>query len=166
MQFVLISACLLGDSVRYNGGHKRNDHPVIRRWLREGRIVSVCPEVAGGLPVPRAPAEILNGADGLRVFAGHAKVIDARGMDVSLHFVRGAEHALECARSRNIRVAILKEGSPSCGSRYVYDGSFTATKIPGAGVTAALLRRAGITVFSEAELDHAYNLLMELEAAK
>ncbi len=164
MESVLVSACLLGESVRYNGGDKRCDHQVLHRWVCEGRAVPVCPEVAGGLPVPRPPAEIADAAGGLRVLASTAKVIDVTGRDVSLQFVKGAEQALARTHSSGLRVAILKEGSPSCGSSYTYDGTFSAAKVPTAGVTAALLRQAGLHVFSEAQLAEADRLLWQLEA--
>jgi uncharacterized protein YbbK (DUF523 family) len=165
MESVLISSCLLGEAVRYNGGDKRCDDDVLRRWIREGRVVPVCPEVAGGLPVPRPPAEIVQGAGGLKVLAGEARVVDANGRNVSAEFVKGAEQALARARSLNIRVAILKEGSPSCGTTYTYDGTFSATRVPSPGVTAAALQQAGIHVFSEAQLAEADALIRQLEAA-
>lgn len=165
MELVLVSACLLGESVRYNASHKLCVHPVLRRWFTEGRVVSVCPEVEGGLPVPRPAAEIVNAAGGAGVLQGYTKVIDANGRNVSAHFVQGAEQALEHARAWNIRIAVLKEGSPSCGSTFIYDGSFSAKKIAGSGVTAALLRQHGINIFSEAELEEADNLMRRIEGA-
>jgi uncharacterized protein YbbK (DUF523 family) len=164
MESVLVSACLLGTPVRYNGGDKRCDNEVLQRWFREGRPVPICPEVDGGLPIPRPPAEIDHAAGGLEVLAGAVKVIDSTGRDVSLQFVKGAEHALACAQSKNIRIAVLKEGSPSCGSSYTYDGTFTGRKVSLPGVTTALLQQAGIHVFSETQLEEADNLLSQLEA--
>ena len=159
MQKVLVSACLLGEPVRYNGADKRSDHEVLRRWIAEGRVVPVCPEIAGGLPVPRPPAEVESGAGGEAVLSGAARVIDVSGADVSPHFVRGAEAALAAARAHGIRVAVLKEGSPSCGSAFSYDGTFTSTRVPLPGVTTALLRRAGIAVFGEDQLTEAEEAL-------
>lgn len=89
MEKILVSACLLGDPVRFDGGDKRCEHEVLRRWVSEGRVVPICPEVAGGLQVPRAPAEIVGGAGGARVLAGAARVVDVGGRDVSAYFVRG-----------------------------------------------------------------------------
>ena len=163
MEFVLVSACLVGELVRYNGGDKRTDHPVLQRWLGEGRVVTICPEVAGGLPVPRPPAEIVGGAGGLNVLSGDAKVLDDRGRDVTGQFVRGAEHSLAVARSKSIRIAVLKEGSPSCGSGYIYDGTFTGTRVFDIGVAAACLLRAGIQVFSEAQFEEADQILRRFE---
>jgi uncharacterized protein YbbK (DUF523 family) len=165
MEKILVSACLLGQPVRHNGAHKRSDDEILRRWIEEGRVVAVCPEIAGGLPVPRPAAEIVGGADGSRVLAGEVNVIDFNGRDVSPHFVSGANVALEAARANNIRIAILKEGSPSCGSGYTYDGTFTSTRVPDHhGVTAALLSDNGIRVFSEMQLAEAEECLKQLGA--
>jgi uncharacterized protein YbbK (DUF523 family) len=150
--------------VRYNGGEKRSNDPILQRWLQEGRVVSVCTEALGGLPVPRLPAEIAEGAGGLKVLQGAARVMDTADRDVSAQFRQGAGHALRLAQSRRIRIAILKEGSPSCGTGYSYDGSFTGIKVPLPGVTAARLRQAGIQVFSETQLQEAADLLKQLEA--
>ncbi len=160
MEKILVSACLLGEPVRHNGAHKRSGNDILRRWIEEGRVVAVCPEIAGGLPVPRPASEIVGGADGSRVLAGEVSVTDVDGRDVSRHFVNGANVALQAARANGIRIAILKEGSPSCGSGYTYDGTFTSTRVPGHhGVTAALLRDNGIRVFSEMQLAEAEECL-------
>ena len=164
MELILVSSCLLGERVRYNGGDKRCNDPKLQRWLQEGRVVSVCPEVAGGLSVPRPPAEIAAGAGGMEVLKGTAKVMDATGLDVSAQFLQGAGQALELTRSRRIRIAILKEGSPSCGTGYTYDGNFTRTKVTHPGVCAARLQETGVQVFNEAQLKQADSLLRQLEA--
>jgi uncharacterized protein YbbK (DUF523 family) len=163
MQHVLVSSCLLGAPVRYNGEHKRSDSAILARWVAEGRVVAVCPEMAGGLPVPRPAAEIASGASGAAVLAGKAKVIDVRGNDLSAAFVAGARDTLLQAQALGIRVAVLKEGSPSCGSGYIYDGSFSGSKLNGHGVTAALLQSAGLRVFSEAQLAEAEAFLLSLD---
>jgi len=152
---VLVSACLLGARVRYHGGDAACEHPVLRRWAREGRLVTVCPEQDGGLPTPRPPAEIAGAGGGAAVLAHQAVVRTSAGVDVTDAYRRGAERALAVAQQHGIRVAILKEGSPSCGSSVVYDGTFSGTRVAGAGVTAALLAAHGIQVFSEHELDAA-----------
>ena len=162
---ILVSACLLGHPVRYNGLDKKTDDDHLRRWVEEGRVVSVCPEVAGGLPVPRPPAEIAGGGGGAAVLSGEARVIALTGADVTLEFVHGADHALAKAAEHGIRVAVLKEGSPSCGSSYSYDGSFTGARVPVPGVTAARLAAAGLRVFSEHELAAADACLRALDAA-
>lgn len=115
---VLVSACLLGQGVRYDGRDKRSHHPVLQAWLAQGRVLPLCPEVAGGLPVPRLPAEIEAGAGGAAVRAGVARVYDARGGDVTAAFARGAEAALALVRQHGVRMAVLKAGSPSCGSAW------------------------------------------------
>jgi uncharacterized protein YbbK (DUF523 family) len=166
MESILVSACLVGEAVRYNGGDKRCDSEILKRWMREGRVVPVCPEVAGGLSVPRAPAEIEGGAGGFKILENAARVVDSTGRDVSLQFVRGAEHTLAKARSKGIRIAVLKEGSPSCGMSYTYDGTFSGTKVALPGVTTALLQQAGIHVFSEAQLEDADSLLQKLDRVK
>jgi uncharacterized protein YbbK (DUF523 family) len=151
---IVVSACLLGSPVRYDGRDKKSDHPVLQRWLEEGRIVSVCPEMLGGLPTPRPPAEIM---------AGTRRVTTPSGEDVTGAFEKGARIAAEQSAAHAIRVAILKEGSPSCGSSYVYDGTFTRTRVAGEGVTAGLLRERGLAVFSEEELDAAEAYVAALE---
>ena len=160
---VLVSACLLGQPVRYHGGSAECRDPILQRWLAEGRVIAVCPEISGGLPAPRPAAEIRFARSGDRVPGGDAEVIDATGADVTPAFVRGAEHALAIARSRHVRIAVLKEGSPSCGSGYIYDGSFSGTRAPGMGVTAACLVDAGIRVFSESQLEQAALYLAQLD---
>lgn len=166
MEYILISACLLGEHVRYNAGDKRCDDPILQSWLREGRVVSACPEVLGGLPVPRAPAEIVGGAGGMGVVKGVARVVDSSGKDVSEQFKLGTEQTLQLARSGHIRMAILKEGSPSCGTGYTYDGRFTGTRVGLPGVTAARLQEAGVRVFSEVNLEEAGEWLRWLEAGE
>ena len=146
MKRVLVSACLLGERVRFDGREKGVQHPVLQRWLAEGRVVRVCPEVEGGLPVPRPPAELQ--PDG--------RVVTDSGVDVSDAFARGAAEALRLVREHQIEVAVLKEGSPSCGSGFIYDGTFSKTKVVGSGgETTRLLRANGVKVFSELEWDEA-----------
>lgn len=150
---VLVSACLLGQPVRYDG--RSSGYPdLLQRWQGEGRVVPLCPEVAGGLPTPRPPAEIPGGQGG-EVLDGTAVVVTVIGEDVSAAFLAGARQALALAHKHGIRVAVLKTGSPSCGNRLTYDGTFSGVKVPGEGVTAALLRREGVLVFSELELEQA-----------
>ncbi len=135
-----MSACLLGERVRFDGQSKASPHPVLTRWLEQGRVVRVCPEVEGGLPVPRPPAE--QQPDG--------RVVTDGGLDVTQAFSKGADEALRLVREHGIAVAVMKEGSPSCGSGFVYDGTFSRTRLTGGeGETVRLLRAAGVTVFSE-----------------
>ncbi|WP_368175421.1 DUF523 domain-containing protein [Aeromonas sp. R5-4] len=138
---VLVSACLLGQPVRYDGQSKG----IVSDWLSalgaEGRALAFCPEVAGGLPIPRLPAERQG-----------ERVVTASGLDVTAEFDRGAELALEICQTQGIRFALLKEGSPSCGSGRIYNGRFEGVSVAGEGKTTALLRRHGIVVFSEDQL--------------
>lgn len=158
---VLVSACLLGQPVRYDG--RASGHPdLLQRWQAEGRVVPLCPEVAGGLSTPRPPAEIAGGQGG-QVLDGQAQVLTVTGEDVSAAFMAGAQLALALVRRHGIGVAVLKSGSPSCGNRLTYDGSFTGIKVTGEGVTTALLRREGVLVFSELELDQAAQALSHAE---
>ncbi|MEU3017033.1 MULTISPECIES: DUF523 domain-containing protein [unclassified Nocardiopsis] len=163
MRKVLVSACLMGRRVRFDGRAKPVDDATIERWRAEGRLVVHCPEVAGGLPVPRPPAEIEPGADAAAVLAGRATIRTPEGTDVTEHFVSGARAALATARAQGVAVALLKESSPSCGLREVYDGTFTGRRVPGGGVTAHLLRENGIAVFNEHEVAEAAEALRALD---
>ena len=136
---ILVSACLLGENCKYSGGNNRRED--VCRFLEGKEYVAFCPEQAGGLPTPRLPSERRDG-----------RVFSRDGEDVTAAFLLGAEQALELCRGEEVTLAILKQGSPSCGSRYIYDGSFSGAKIPGEGVTAELLRRNGIRVMSEEEI--------------
>jgi uncharacterized protein YbbK (DUF523 family) len=166
MQRILVSSCLLGEPVRYDGGHKRCDDPILLRWLQEGRIVPICPELAGGLSLPRPPAEITRGASGQDVLLGIASVMDQTGRDVSAPFIQGAERAVEAVVAMDIQLAVLKEGSPSCGTGFIHDGTFSGVKVSGAGVAAARLRQAGIRVFSEDQLAEADGFLTQCVSGK
>ena len=154
---LLVSRCLLGHRVRYDGGAS-GPYALLAQWQAEGRVIALCPEVAGGLPTPRAAAEI-PGGQGVEVLAGKAAVITTEGEDVTEAFVSGARQALALVERHGIRIAILKANSPSCGNRLTYDGSFSGVKVEGQGVTAALLTRAGVQVFSELELEEAAKAL-------
>lgn len=154
MKRVLVSACLLGDRVRFDGRDKGVHHPVLARWLEEGRVVKVCPELAGGLSVPRPPAE--RQPDG--------RVLANTGADVTAAFKQGAAFAVKLAQEHDIAIAVLKEGSPSCGSGYVYDGTFTRAKLAGeAGEATLALRGHGVQVFSELQWEEADAALKTLE---
>jgi uncharacterized protein YbbK (DUF523 family) len=158
MNKILVSACLLGDPVRYDGRAKGLDNQLLDSLLRQHRVIRFCPEVAGGLPVPRDAAEIEN-SDGSAVIEQRARVITHAGEDVSDHFVSGAKQALALCQQHHIRVAVLTESSPSCGSTQIYDGSFSRKTKPGVGVTTALLQRHGIAVFSQHRLEAAIRQL-------
>ncbi|HIQ00866.1 MAG TPA: DUF523 domain-containing protein [Anaerolineales bacterium] len=145
----LVSACLLGMPTAYDGQGRPVEELV--RLAARGCVVPVCPEVAGGLPIPRPPAEIVGGS-GEEVLEGRARVLTTDGEDVTAAYLRGAEATLEAALRFGAKVAVLKAHSPSCGSCQIYDGTHSGRLIPGQGVAAALLRRAGVEVVSEEEL--------------
>lgn len=150
---ILVSACLMGHAVRYDGRSKPLIHPAIDRWRQEGRLVTICPEMSAGMAVPRPPAEIADGETGEDVLAGTARVIEITGGDVTQGFLQAAENALTLARETGCRYALLIDGSPSCGSGFIYDGAFSGGRHKGRGVTAALLKQAGIEVYSDREID-------------
>ncbi len=137
---ILISACFLGERVRYNGEIKSLQDELLNKWHQQGRLISVCPEVISGLPVPRPAAEIDQKT---------RQVITIENNDITNQFELGAKKALRLCHMHNIRFALLKESSPSCGSSNIYDGTFTQKKIAGQGKTTELLRENGIQVFSE-----------------
>lgn len=134
----IVSACLCGEKVRYDG--KANTIEKVKLLIDEGKAIMICPEVDGGMTVPRHPCEIQNN-----------KVINRLGEDKTSYFEKGAEKALRLCKKYNIKKAVLKEKSPSCGSNCIYDGTFTGTLIPGQGITAKLLRENGIKVISDEE---------------
>ncbi|MCZ4281215.1 DUF523 domain-containing protein [Kiloniella laminariae] len=141
---ILVSACLLGQAVRYDGRYASRGHKRLLDLQAAGLIVTLCPEMAAGLPVPRPPAEIYRG-----------QVLSDQGENLTDTFDRGAEIALKLCQNKKITMAILKENSPSCGSSFIYDGQFKGNKIRGAGKVTDLLRTHGITVFSEDQIEEA-----------
>lgn len=147
---VLISACLAGVPCTHAAEAKT------RAWamklVAEGRGVTVCPEVAGGLPVPRPEAEIIGGG-GADVLDGRARVKTVEAADVTDNYLDGAETAVAAARRSGATLAVLKARSPSCGCGAIYDGTFSGRLVDGEGVTAAALRRAGVDVVSDEDID-------------
>ena len=139
---ILVSHCLLGEPCRYDGA-SRLDRQVLELHRAGHNLIPVCPEVLGGLDIPRAPAELQ--PDG--------RVVNEDGEDVTAAYRAGAEAALKIARENGCTIAILKARSPSCGSGEIYDGTFSGALTSGFGVTARLLREAGITVMDEEHLD-------------
>ena len=140
---ILVSSCLGGIECRYNGSHAASEK--IRRLVEEKKAVMVCPELLGGFTTPREPAE--------DVLKGTTKIVTASGEDVTALYMDGAEKTLAYAKEIGAATVILKENSPSCGSSFIYDGTFSGKKILGDGITSALLKRAGCRVLSEDELD-------------
>jgi uncharacterized protein YbbK (DUF523 family) len=161
MAKVLVSACLIGERVRYDGVKVPCDSETLKCWKHDGIIVPFCPEIAGNLPVPRPPAEIIKGT-GTDVLEKNTGVFNINGQDVTESFIRGAEKTLSVARKMQIKIALLKDGSPSCGKTIIRDGSFSGSKRPGKGVTTALLEKNGIRVFSENEIQIAATYLEKL----
>ena len=155
---LLLSACLAGNPVRYDGASKPGYLDQLQALIDNARVVAFCPEIAGGMPVPRDPAEIEDG-DGGQVLEGLGRVVTFNGEDVTEQFIAGAYRALELCQAESISVAILTEKSPSCGSHQTYDGSFSRTLTDGNGVTAALLKRHGIRVFNESQISEAIDYL-------
>jgi uncharacterized protein YbbK (DUF523 family) len=145
---LLISACLLGVACNHEG--RGSPRAVVDELAKHYRLVPVCPEVLGGLPTPRAAAE-LQGGGGAGVLAGtgDARVVNIEGEDVTAAYRRGAEAAVAVAKAVGAERAVLKARSPSCGSSAVYDGTFSRRLVPGQGVAAAALAAAGLEVGSE-----------------
>ena len=149
----LVSACLLGTACRFDG--QSCPAPELLKMAVRGEVIPVCPEVLGGLPTPRLPAEIENaaaGLDGHAVLDGQTRVLRSDGVDVTAQFIKGAQATLALARQLGIRQAILKTSSPSCGAGWIHEGEFAGTIVPGDGVATALLKRNGIQVVTEADL--------------
>ena len=140
---ILISSCLVGENVKYDGGNNALHVKILEQWKQEGLLVPLCPEVLGGLSVPRSPCEVIEGTQ---------TVICKSGEDVSAEFAKGAKESLRIAKEEGVCMAILKARSPSCGKDIIYDGTFTSTRVNDSGITCKLLQESGITVFSEEEL--------------
>ena len=142
---IIVSACLLGENCKYNGGNNKCDD--IIALAEKFEIIPVCPECFGGLPIPRVPSEIRDG-----------KVYSKTGEDLTEAFLSGAEQTLYIAKEANTPCAVLKENSPSCGFGKIYDGTFSGNKIDGNGITAQLLYDNEIQVFGESQVKKLVNL--------
>ena len=134
----VVSACLAGCKCRYDG--KDNLCPKVKQLVDEGRAVTVCPEVMGGMTTPRIPSERKDG-----------KVINSNGDDNTAYFVRGVEKSIEVVKEHNIKKAILKAKSPSCGNKYIYDGTFSKTLVEGKGALAEKLTELGLEIYDEGD---------------
>lgn len=143
---ILVSSCLLGFDCRYTG--ESNLDKELLEFLKDKEYVIACPEQLGGLPTPRKPCEIIDG-EGKDVLEGTCRIMDTEGEDVTIPFVKGAEETFKIAKLYNVKTAILKKGSPSCGSINIYDGNFNGKMKKGSGVTAELLRKNNILVLNE-----------------
>ena len=162
MEKILVSACLIGEPVRYDGKSLLQEGDAFKQWQAQQRLVMFCPEVAGGLSTPRDPAEIIAhdpstqkkpSLDGQGVLTGQARVQTDSGEDVSQAFIKGAQLALTLCQQHNIQFALLSARSPSCGNEKIYNGQFSGQLIDGQGVTAALLTQHGIHVFNQFQLE-------------
>ena len=136
---ILVSGCLLGENCKYNGGNNYSEK--VAEYIKGHEVISVCPECMGGLPTPRIPAEIVDGV-----------VTNREGQVVDEEFRKGAQIALEIARKEQIDVAILQSRSPSCGSKQIYDGTFSGVKVDGQGVFAKLLKEQGFHMIDVEDL--------------
>jgi len=135
---IMVSACLLGENCKYNGGNNRNEK--VLEYVRGHQVISVCPEVMGGLPTPRVPSEIRDNV-----------VINKEGTIVDKEFRKGAKEAFEIALRENVDLVILKAKSPSCGTKQVYDGTFSGRLVDGQGIFTAMIKEAGISFIDEKE---------------
>ena len=142
MKRLLVSACLLGFDCKYSGGNNALGEDVLRALKENWALVPVCPEMAGGLPVPRVPSERRAGG-----------VFSREGENVTEAFEKGAAVACRLCERFGCRKALLKENSPSCGSGTIYDGSFTGTLVPGDGLAAEGLRACGVALFGESDIE-------------
>jgi uncharacterized protein YbbK (DUF523 family) len=158
-RMILISACLTGERVRYDGARMAVEDPLLGDWIRDRRVIPVCPEQLGGLPVPRSPAEIV-GASASGILSGKGEVRTRSGDDITAAFVTGAQRCLAIARQHGVWLAVFKEKSPSCGRRWIYDGSFSKTLTAGRGVATHLLLAHHIPVYSDRELEKANRFLL------
>lgn len=138
---IAVSACLLGENCKYNGGNNRDE--AVLNFIKDKEVIPVCPEVAGGLPIPRIPVEIVNGV-----------AINREGINVDKVFHLGVERMLEKLAGEEIDLVILQPRSPSCGSKQVYDGTFTGTLKSGQGMFARALIEKGYKVVEPDELDN------------
>ena len=136
---IAVSACLLGHDCKYNGGNNRSQK--VLDYIEGHEVIPVCPEVAGGLPVPRVPVELRGG-----------RAINRDGKDVTEFFCKGVEKTMEHLAGQNIDLAILQPRSPSCGCKQIYDGTFTKTLINGKGMFAQALADAGIPMMDEDDI--------------
>lgn len=136
-----VSACLVGKNTKYDGGNNYNKY--VLEYLKDKEVVLICPEVFGGLPTPRIPSEQTND-----------KVINSNNEDVTKQFVDGANEALKRLQQQNVNVVILKERSPSCGYKKIYDGTFSKTIIDGNGVFAKLAIENGFIIYTESDIEN------------
>jgi uncharacterized protein YbbK (DUF523 family) len=155
---IFISACLAGELTRYDGKSNKMDNDFLIKISARYNIFPFCPEIAGGLGIPRSPCEIVKKFDMENIYKRYI-IKDKKNNDFSEAFIKGALLSLEYTKKRDIRFAILKDGSPSCGVSYIYDGSFSGRKIEEKGVAAYLFEKNGILCFNEKNGKKIENLL-------
>lgn len=136
---IIVSACLLGINCKYNGNNNKNEN--VLDYLKNKEVIPVCPEIYGGLSTPRTTSEIIGD-----------KVITKDKRNVTKEYLKGAEETLYIAKLFNVKKALLKAKSPSCGNKEIYDGTFTGNKIKGIGITAKLLKENGLEIINENEI--------------
>ena len=142
---LLISSCLLGELVKYNGHHNLLKSSILEKLKNRYTLYPICPEIEGGLSTPRVPCEIISN--------NPLQVVNKENKDKTKEFLLGANKVLKLCKEKKINIALLKANSPSCGNKTIYDGTFSGKKIVGQGVTALLLNENSIEVFSEEELE-------------
>lgn len=140
----IVSACLAGIKCRYDGNSSDNEY--VMNLIKEGKAIAVCPELLGGLKTPRQACEVYTENDEKRT------VITKDGQEFTKEFAEGARRTLELAKKKGISKAILKSKSPSCGCGLIHDGSFTGAMIKGNGLTADLLIKSGIEVYTDKQI--------------
>lgn len=154
-QKILVSACLLGENVKYDGGNNASSHPFLLEMQQKGLLISACPEVLGGMSIPRIPCEVQKETSCVKNKAGE---------ECTHFFKSGAEKTCALVLQEKIRMAILKSRSPSCGKGLIYDGTFSRTLVQGDGLTCKALHELGVRVFSEDELEEAQEFWETLNA--
>ena len=140
MEYLLISSCILGKNTKYNG--KNNYNPLVEKLKEKYELIYCCPEVDGGLSIPRDPSEVVLD-----------KVISINGIDVTKEYTKGARIALDLVKKYNIKKALLKDGSPSCGKNYIYGGKFSHTKVNNMGIAAKWRFVNGVTIYTENDIE-------------
>jgi len=141
MRKIAVSACLLGENCKYSGGNNKNE--AVLKFVEGKEVIPVCPEVAGGLPIPRVPVELVNGM-----------AINRDGINVDKEFRLGVERMLNKLENEDVELVILQPRSPSCGTKQIYDGTFTGTLVDGQGMFAKALIEKGYKVVEPDELEH------------
>lgn len=137
---ILVSACLLGIDCKYSGDNNLNEK--VLSYIADKEVIPICPEILGGLSTPRPPSEIIG-----------ERVMNNENKDVTKEFQKGAKEALKLAKLFNVKKALLKAKSPSCGCGKIYDGTFSRTLIDGDGITTRLFKENEIEVITEIDLD-------------